>query len=170
MDDIPVPVEGFLAVSLECATAVIVAVDVDVAVALAHLSGRGRDEVNAAPGGVPHDGNAVLDGLIHGSQVVTQIGDAVVVVYREVSCFIAAELVLGAETILDDEKRFLPAVVVFVQDVAQTLRVDLPAPFGILEIRIFLAAEDIADARLAGSTLADAHVITEGNKVHRVLT
>ena len=101
--------------------------------------------------------------------MIVQIIDAIVVLHRHAARAVRDEHVLCAQPVLHDEERLLPAVIEAVEHEPQPLRVDLPAPFACPQIRVLLSAEDVAAARRAARTLADADVVAERNKVHRVL-
>src|SRR5918997_2725186 len=83
-DDPLVPAQALLARAREGAVALVVLVDVDEAVALGHLRGGEADDVQAAPGGVAEQLDAVGDGLAGLPQVLAVVGDPVVVVHGAV--------------------------------------------------------------------------------------
>ena len=76
--------------------------------------------------------------------MIVQIVDAVVVRDRHAARTVRNELVLCAQSVLDDKERLLPAVIIAIEHIAQSLRVDLPAPLTRLEIRILFPAEDVS--------------------------
>src|SRR5690242_7225954 len=64
-NNVLVPVEGLLAVTLQCTCVVVVAVHINESVTLAELCRRCADQVDTAPCGVTHDLNAVLQRLAY---------------------------------------------------------------------------------------------------------
>ena len=132
-DDLLVPVEALFAAAGQGAAAVVVLVHIDEAVALVHLAGGGRDQVDAAPGGVAHQVDAVLfHRLFHLGDVLLEVGDAVVVL----DAAVGFHLVVGAQAVFDDEEGLGVVVGHPVQGVAQAHRVDLPAPVAGLDIGV----------------------------------
>ena len=89
---------------------------------------------------------------------------------RIVDAAVLLQFIVSAESVLHHHQRNLIAVVDFVQGIAQSFRVDLPAPVAGLQIRIVDAADQVS----AGSSqhfrihgLTYAHVITERKEIHR---
>ena len=104
-------------------------------------------------------------------QVLAQVVDAVVVLHGEFTVHLD-QFVAGAQAVLHDEQRLLPAVPVLVEDHAQTGRVDLPTPFAGGQGRVRHAAEDVAFAALAACRVAGragGHVVAERHEIHGVL-
>ena len=104
-------------------------------------------------------------------QVLAQVVDAVVVFHGELTIHLD-QFVAGAQAVLHDEQRLLPAVPILVEDHAQAGRVNLPAPFARRQGRVHHAAEDVAFAALASCWVtgrAGGHVVAERHEIHGVL-
>ena len=78
--------------------------------------------------------------------MLAQIADAVVVVNLAVS----VNLIPRAETVFHEEQRFLVAVIHHIHGDAQAERVDAPAPFAGLNMRVLQRFNDIGGAGVAG--------------------
>lgn len=146
----------------------VVAVDVNKAVALAHFPGRGRHQVNAAPGGVADHRHAVGDGVGHGADVLPQVADAVIVL----NLAGGIELVMCAQAVFHQEQRLLVAVVHHVHGDAQTQRVDAPAPVAARYVRVRQRFHHVGGAAVVVVHIgrgAARGVIAEGDEINRVL-
>ena len=102
--------------------------------------------------------------------MVVEVRDAVVVDDRLLAVDLD-EPVAGAEAVLDDEQRLLPAVPELVQHETQAHRVDLPTPLARRQRRVGHAAHDVAFAgrALRGvGGLGDRHVVAERHEIDRV--
>ena len=88
-DHMFIPVEGVFADPLQSAVTLIIAVYVNKAIALTHLTGPGRDQIDASPHGIAHEFYAVqIDGFFHGADILAQIVDAVIVMDLSVHQFV----------------------------------------------------------------------------------
>ena len=146
----------------------VIGVYIDKAVALCHLAGGSADEVDAAPGGITHQIHTVLFYcLFHLLDMCPQIIDAVGIMDGAV-CFLFIE---RTQTVLHHHQGDLVAVVQLVQSVAQTHRVDLPAPVASFQVRILDSTKQVAvgaqQVLICGHTAA--HVVGEGEEIHRAI-
>lgn len=163
-----IPIKALLLRTGEGPVAVIVFVDVDESVTFLHLTGRGTDQVDWAPTRIAENLDAVLDGLMHLFDMFRHIVDAIVVLDVAVHVW----RVDGTESILNDEQRFLIAVVQLVRRDTEASRVDRPTPFRLLEERVLERAEDVAFGRcvdLRVRARRPARIIAEADIVDGVL-
>ena len=167
-DHFLVPIEGVLPLPAQIAGAVVKFVDVDKTVPLGHFSGRGADQINAAPGGIADEVHAVLlHSQLHLFNVLTEVINAAAVVEPAV----LGPRILGAQTVLHNHDRNPVAVIDFVQRPAQALGVDLPAPLTGFQVGVLQTLGDIAlyRGRVAADAHTIAHVIGERVEVHSAL-
>lgn len=106
-NDLFVPVERIFSVAVIGAVAFVVGIDVDETVALGHLRIAHAHKIDAAPRRVAHHRHTVPDGIPNGFDVLTEIVNAIGIVYSAVRF----QLVMCTETVLNDEQRFLITVV-----------------------------------------------------------
>ena len=167
LNDPLIPVKAIFTLAAQVAGAIIELVDVDETVTLCHLAGGGGDQINAAPRGIAHQIHAVLDRLSHLLDVPAQIVNAIAVV----DLAVLALHIVSTQTVLHHHHRQVVTVVDFVEGIAQTNGVDLPAPVGSLQVGVLLSGNDVA-AHILGILMggdAVGHIIAEGVEVHRAL-
>ena len=103
--------------------------------------------------------------------MISEISDAVIVFYGHLAICTLNQLIKRTKTILHDKQWFLVAVPECVQNIAKSLRIDLPAPVAGFQIRVWHTAQKISLSpdiffRICCGT--DTDIITEGNKVYGV--
>ena len=138
-------------------------IDVDKSVAFGHLSIGIAHQVDAAPRRVPPDLNAILDGLGHSLDVVTQVLDTIVIVDGS----IRVDLIAAAEAVLNHHNGDLIALVHLVEHDTKTHGVDWPLPRSLFKIGILGAAEKVA-ARLLGRIGACALALIVAVRIDRL--
>ena len=139
-----IPVETLFLITLHSSASVIVAVHVDESVTFAKLCRGCADKVDASPGGVSHQIHAIHDSLFHLADVISEISDAVIVFYGHLAICTLNQLIKRTKTILHDKQWFLVAVPECVQNIAKSLRIDLPAPVAGFQIRVWHTAQKIS--------------------------
>ncbi|MNE74686.1 hypothetical protein D3C80_1707800 [compost metagenome] len=96
--------------------------------------------------------------------MIVEVLNAIIVMYRLVAILVRNQLIYRTQSIFNNEQRLLVAIVERIQHVAQSLRIDLPAPLTCLEIRVWYAAQQVAftsNFLLWITCLTDTHVVAE---------
>ena len=132
-NDFLIPVEGFFAGAFQCAVAFVVLVHIDETVAFFHFAGSGRDEVNGAPRAVTPEVYAIfINGFFHLLDVGAEVVDTGIVLnftglrYR----------FMKADAVFHNHHRQFIALLQDIEHIAQSLRVNGPAPVGFLDVGV----------------------------------
>ena len=125
-----IPVEALFLITLHSSAAIIVAVHVDESVTFAKLCCGCADKIDTASGSVSHQIYAIHDSFFHLTDVISEIGDAVIVFYGHLAICSLNQLIKCTKAILHDKQRFLIAVPECIQNIAKSQSLAFRYGFG----------------------------------------
>ena len=171
-DNIPVPAETPLSVPRHRSVSIVVTIHVDKTVSLFPLRFAVADKVDRSPARIAENLNAVPDRFAHLKQMLPEEVDPISVVDGEAALSVRNQLVVEAHSVFDDKQRKLISVPELIKQVSETDRIDLIAPVGGFQIRVFNGPGEISPGLLQTIGIrrgAVAGVVAERDKIYRIL-